>query len=287
MYERYERRPWTRDAQVRANIIGIAPRVAGPVVQIPIRDNQPVKKGDLLFEIDPSTYKADVDNATGKLKQAQAALLQARQELGRQTELYANKVNSLADLQDAQDQEAAAVADAVAAAAELESAKLNLTYTKVFAPVDGYLTNVNTSVGTYVYAGQGLLALVDASSFWIAAYFKETQLVHIADGEQVEITLMGHSTQPFAGIIESVGWGIFLADGSTAPDLLPTVSQTIDWVRLPQRFPVRVRATEEPPIAFRMGQTVSVSVTGPRKAPPRTSPATEYPEPANTPNATD
>jgi len=259
MYARYVNRPWTRDAQVRANIVGIAPRVEGPIVQIPIKDNEPVKKGDLLFEIDPSTYQAAVNNAAAKLKQAQAAEVQAQQNLQRQTQLYETKVNDLRDLQNAQDDYAAAVADTAAATATLQDAELNLSYTRVYATVDGYMTNMNTSVGQYVKAGQQLLALVDSSSFWIASYFKETQLKHIQIGDKAKITLMGHEPQPFEGEVASVAWGIFVQDGSTV-ELLPDVSQTIDWVRLPNRFPVRVRVTGQPPVPLRIGQTASVSV---------------------------
>ena len=140
------------------------------------RSNQPVKKGDLLFEVDPSTYQAAVNQCAAKLQQAQAAQIQTQQELQRQTELYQTKVTDLRDLQNAQDSLAAATANVAAAAADLELARLNLSYTKIVAPVDGYLTNVNTSPGTYVYAGQQLLALVDISSFWIAADRKSTRL---------------------------------------------------------------------------------------------------------------
>ena len=261
MYERYTTKPWTRDGQVRANIVGIASRVEGPIIQIPIRDNQPVKKGDLLFEIDPATFKATVDQCTAKLQQAQASEIQTRQELARQTMLYQTKVNDLRDLQNAQDSLAAATADVAAAAAALEYAKLNLSYTKIFAPVDGYLTNMNTSPGTYVYAGQQLLALVDSSSFWVAAYFKETQLHHVKEGGKTKLTFIGRESQPFDGVVESLAWGIYDPDGSTV-DLLPKVSQTVDWVRLPNRFPVRVRVTGQPPIPLRIGQTVSIAMSG-------------------------
>jgi RND family efflux transporter MFP subunit len=260
MYWRYTTKPWTRDAQVRANVVGIAPRVEGPVINIPIVDNQPVKKGDLLFEIDPSTYQAAVDRAGASLKQSEAAQVQAKQELDRQTELYEKKVNDLQDLQDAQDNYLAAVASTAAAQAQLETATLNLGFTKAFAPVDGYLTNVNTSVGTYVAAGQQLLALVDATSFWIAANFKETQINNMKVGDTATIWLMGHHDQPFRGVVQGVAWGIYQADGSTV-ELLPDVSQTIDWVRLPNRFPVRVQATEPSPVPLRIGQTASVAIS--------------------------
>jgi len=263
MYQRYSTQPWTRDGQVRANIVGIASRVAGPIVQIPIRDNQQVKKGDLLFEIDPSTYIATVNNCGAKLQQAQAAQIQAKQELDRQTTLYQTKVNDLRDLQNAQDSYVAAEANTAAAQADLQTAQLNLSYTKIFAPVDGYLTNMNTSAGTYVYAGEQLLALVDASSFWIAAYFMETQLHHLQEGGKASITFIGRNNQPFEGLIESIAWGIFDPDGSTV-ELLPKVSQTIDWVRLPNRFPVRIKVTGTPPIPLRIGQTVSVLTSAAR-----------------------
>jgi RND family efflux transporter MFP subunit len=246
---------------VRANVVGIACRVAGPIVQFPVRDNQPVKKGDLLFEVDPSTYKATLDQCTAKLQQSQAAEIQAQQELQRQTVLYQSKVNDLRDLQNSQDSLAAAMADVAAAAAALEYARLNLSYTKIFAPVDGYLTNMNTSPGTYVYAGQQLLALVDSSSFWVAAYFKETQLHHVKEGGKTKLTFIGREDQPFDGLIESVAWGIFDANGSTV-QLLPQVGQTVDWVRLPNRFPVRIRVTGQPPIPLRIGQTVSIATIG-------------------------
>jgi RND family efflux transporter MFP subunit len=263
MYQRYTTKPWTRDGQVRANVVGIACRVAGPIINIPVRDNQTVKKGDLLFEIDPSTYIASVNNALAKLQQTEADVVQTKQELDRQTELYKTKVNDLRDLQNAQDSFAAAQANRAAAKADLDFAQLNLTYTKIFAPVDGYITNMNTSPGTYVYAGEQLLALVDSTSFWVAAYFKETQLHHVREGGPVSITFIGRENEPFEGVVESVAWGIQDPDGSTTGEnLLPSVSQTVDWVRLPNRFPVRVRATSTPPIPLRIGQTVSVATRG-------------------------
>jgi RND family efflux transporter MFP subunit len=263
MYQRYTTKPWTRDGQVRANVVGIACRVAGPIINIPVRDNQTVKKGDLLFEIDPSTYIASVNNALAKLQQTEADVVQTKQELDRQTELYKTKVNDLRDLQNAQDSFAAAQANRAAAKADLDFAQLNLTYTKIFAPVDGYITNMNTSPGTYVYAGEQLLALVDSTSFWVAAYFKETQLHHVREGGPVSITFIGRENEPFEGVVESVAWGIQDPDGSTTGEnLLPSVSQTVDWVRLPNRFPVRVRVTSTPPIPLRIGQTVSVATRG-------------------------
>ena len=99
---------------------------------------------------------------------------------------------------------------------------MNLGYTRVIAPVNGYVTNMNTSEGTYVGAGKQLMALVDGNSFWIAAYFKETQFPHIQIGQKANISIMGYK-QPFQGLVRSVGWGVFVQDGSgsDATGLLP------------------------------------------------------------------
>jgi multidrug resistance efflux pump len=269
LYLRYLQDPWTRDGQVRANVVGIAPRVSGPIIRVMVRDNQPVKLGDLLFEIDPTDYNAQLDVAAGQVLNSEANMKQRQQDLDRQTNLYRSHVVAEQDFQNAQDNFSAAQAQLASAKANLELARLNLSYTKVFAPVSGYVTNVNTSDGTYVTAGKQLMALVDGSSFWIAAYFKETQLPHIEIGQKASVAIMGYK-QPFQGVVRSIGWGIYVEDGSgsDATSLLPSVSQTVDWVRLPQRFPVRLEPVGAPPVPLRIGQTVSVALT-PEVEPPQ------------------
>ena len=263
LYSRYIENPWTRDGQVRANIVQIAPRVSGPIIRVAVRDNQQVKQGDLLFEIDPNDFQAQVGIAAGQVENAKATFTQQQQNLQRQTELYRTHVNALQDFQNAQDSFASTQAQLASAQASLELAKLHLTYTKVLAPVDGYVTNMNTSPGTYVTAGVQLMALVDTSSYWVAGYFKETQLPHIKLGQKAIITMMGYEKQPFEGVVRSLGWGVFVQDGSgsTGTGLLPAINPTIDWVRLPQRFAVRIQVTGETPVPLRIGQTVSVAMT--------------------------
>jgi multidrug resistance efflux pump len=262
LYQKYVTDPWTRDSQVRANIVGIAPRVAGPIISIPVHDNQEVKAGDLLFEIDPADYKTAVASAKASVANLEANLTQKQQDLDRETDLFERHVDSKQQFQNAQNAYAEAQAELSAARANLQQAELNLSYTKVYAPVSGYLTNVNTSPGAYVHVGDQLLALVDSGSFWVAAYFKETQLVSIRPGRTVKMTLMGYHDEPFDGTIQSVAWGIFVQDGSggTSTGLLAAVNQTVDWVRLPQRFPVRIQITGKPPVPLRIGQTVTVAV---------------------------
>jgi multidrug resistance efflux pump len=261
LYERYVNDPWTRDSQVRANIVGIAPRVSGPIIHVAVHDNQQIKSGELLFEIDPADFNAQLNVAAGQVLNSEANLKQRQQDLDRQSSLYRTHVVAEQDFQNAQDNFSAAQAQLVSAKANLELARLNLSYTKVFAPVDGYVTNMNTSEGTYVTAGKQLMALVDGSSFWIAAYFKETQLAHIQIGQKASLALMGDK-QSFQGVVRSIGWGIYVQDGSGSDStgLLPLISPTVDWVRLPQRFPVRIEPSGSPPVPLRIGQTVSVAM---------------------------
>ncbi len=261
LYSRYLTKPWTRDAYVRANVIGVAPRVAGPIIEIPIKDNQPVKKGDLLFRIDPRTFEAALEQAKGLLAQTKAKLTDLEANAKRAVDLLQQNVISREQYDDQVQAFEAAKADVEAAQASVRNAQLNLEFATVVSPVDGYLTNINTSPGTYVAAGQQLLALVDTSTFWVAAYFKETQINHVQPGDTVRITLMGHAEQSFGGTVASTAWGIFVQDGSTSGDqMLPNVPQTIDWVRLPNRFPVRVQVSGQPPVPLRIGQTASVAI---------------------------
>jgi multidrug resistance efflux pump len=261
LYQRYITTPWTRDCQVRANVVGIAPRISGPVIQVAVKDNQEVKQGDLLFEIDPADYQAQVQIAQGQVLNAEANLRQREQEMARQKDLFERRVTAVQDYQNAQDNLTAAQAQVETARANLQLAQLNLSYTRIMAPVNGYVTNMNISPGTYVSAGKQLTALVDTSSFWVAAYFKETQLPFIKVGEKAKVTLLGHRTHPIVGEVRSIGWGIFVQDGSSDPSgLLPAVSPTVDWVRLPQRFPVRIQLAPDPGLPLRIGQTVSVAM---------------------------
>jgi multidrug resistance efflux pump len=215
-----------------------------------------------LFEIYPADFNAQLNVSSGQVLNSEANLKQRQQDLDRQSELYKNHVVAQQDFQNAEDNFSAAQAQLISAKANLELARLNLSYTKVFAPVNGYVTNMNTSEGTYVTAGKQLIALVDGSSFWIAAYFKETQVPNIQIGQKADLALMGYR-QPFQGVVRSIGWGIFVQEGSgsDATGLLLSISQTVDWVRLPHRFPVRIDPSGVPPIPLRIGQTVSVALT--------------------------
>ena len=333
-YWDYVVNPWTRDGQVRADVIQIASRISAPIVNLPIKDNQFVKAGDLLFELDPRTFKAMLDQAQAQLEetgdtvkalekqvdvskanveaelaaieeakssisQLKATVIQNKAEHVRQDDLI--KVNatsrksveaalanydvsvqqvlsaksslvkaqaslgeSRANLAKAEAQLGAigeSNAQVKAALAAVHTAELNYEFTKVYAPVDGYVTNLNIKLGTQSVANQPVLALVDSNSYWIDGYFRENYIRDINKGDKAVVTLMTYSDLPLEGTVDSIGWGISQQDGSTGFDLLPTISATFEWIRLAQRVPVRIHLNNVPEsVSLRVGTTCSVLV---------------------------
>ncbi|MDK9760023.1 efflux RND transporter periplasmic adaptor subunit, partial [Vibrio sp. D173a] len=173
-YQSYTSNPWTRDGQVSAYIVSITPRVTGQVIQVHVDDNSHVSKGDLLFEIDPSIYKAAYHKALATQKQALALLAKAKNEEQRAVNLQkrtpgAVPILTLNNLSNAVETSAANVE---LAKANVEEAQLNLKFTKVYAPTNGYITNLNLRAGSQVVANTPVVALIDEDSFWIEGYFK-------------------------------------------------------------------------------------------------------------------
>ena len=146
-------------------------------------------------------------------------------------------------------------------AAAVRQAELNLEFTQVRAPVDGFVTNLNLRLGSQAVANQPTLALVDVNSFWICGFFKETAIGKIGEGVKAVVTLMAYPDTPLEGYVDSIGWGIAQQDGSTGFELLPTISPTFEWIRLAQRVPVRIHLTNVPKeVKLRVGTTCSVLV---------------------------
>jgi multidrug resistance efflux pump len=169
-----------------------------------------------------------VEVAEARVAEAQAKLAEAKQTLG-------------APGDDNVRVQAAKVA--------LDQAKLNLSWTQVTAPSDGFVTNVNIQEGDYARVGEPLVAFVDSTSFWISGYFMETQLRHIQVGDPAVITLMAHPDKPLEGEVASFGRAISppnVALVAGAAGLVPQIQPTFDWVRLAQRVPVRVKITHVP-----------------------------------------
>lgn len=132
---------------------------------------------------------------------------------------------------------------------------------EVRSPAEGWVIESGLHHGSAVKAGEPLFALAVRDSFRVVGYFRETHLPQIREGAPARVTLMAWPHRPLDGVVESVGRGIERSDGELGPQLLPRVTPTFDWIRLAQRFPVRVRLKELPPdVDLRVGFTASVQV---------------------------
>ncbi len=237
LWVHYMNDPWTRDGRVRAEVITIAPDVAGLVTEIAVRDNQWVNKGDLLLQIDPEHYEIAVHQAEASVAARKATLAMRQQNARRRADID-SLVVSRENREDASSAALAAEAGLRQAQAQLESARLNLKRTRVLAPVDGYVTNLSVFKGDYAAAGAPKLAVIDAHSFWVYGYFEETKLPHVRVGAAAEMRLM--SGQTLQGHVESIARGIYDRDNPQSRELTADVNPTFNWVRLAQRVPVRI-----------------------------------------------
>jgi multidrug resistance efflux pump len=249
--------PWTRDAQVLADVVHVAPRVGGQVTAVHVADNQQVAKGDLLFELDPTLYRQALEQAEADLALRRAEAADAREGAER---------SSCGDLGNAGEGATQALATATAAAVlaaeiTLATARSRFDDTRVTAPVDGYVTNLQLKEGTYAAAGVPQIALVAADSFRVEAYFKETDLPDIRIGDPAAVTLMGYPNQPLSGRVESIAYGIERRNPSAGPGDLAQVEPMFEWIRLAQRIPVRIRLDEPPAgVVLRVGYSANVAV---------------------------
>ncbi|MEH0741056.1 HlyD family secretion protein [Vibrio cholerae] len=262
-YHIYTQNPWTRDGRVSAHIISITPRVTGQVTQVHIADNSEVKQGDLLFEIDDSLYQAAYHKALASQAQAQAALDKAINEEKRAQQLQTRTPGSvpILTLNNLTNAVESARANLALTNAVVEEAGLNLQYTKVYASTDGFITNLQLRVGSQVVANTPVVALIDAHSFWVEGYFKETDLEGVDPLDKAYVTLLTDSDQVLEAKVKSIGYGIAKQDGLTGSELLPNVNPNFQWIRLAQRIPVKVTLNQLPEdIQLRVGMTASIKI---------------------------
>ncbi|KGR97639.1 efflux transporter, RND family, MFP subunit [Burkholderia sp. ABCPW 111] len=258
LWVHYMDEPWTRDGRVRAEIVNVAPDVSGAVVELPVRDNQLVKKGDLIMQIDPSHYQIAVEQAQAAVAARRAELQMRRADAARRADLDALVVSKESRENSAQTA-SSAEAQYQQALAALDAAKLNLERTRVVAPVDGYVTNLSVFRGDYASAGQAKLAIVDSHSFWVYGYFEETKLPRVKIGAKAQMRLMSGGV--LKGHVESISRGIYDRDNPQSRDLVADVNPTFNWVRLAQRVPVRIHIDEVPKdLVLSAGTTCTVIV---------------------------
>jgi membrane fusion protein (multidrug efflux system) len=297
----------TDDAFIDGYVTLISPRVPGQVARLAVTDNQEVKAGDVLAEIDPRDYetslsqakadlavassqanqsRAQVKVSEAKVAQAQAAVTAAEAEAQRANDdlkRYENVESravskSAIDLAQAQARSAnanlvaaysltnaaeaevvlseAGVATAAAAVqqteAKLQQAELNVSYTKIIAPMDGRVTARTVQLGHYIQPGQTLLALVP-KDVWVTANFKETQLTYMKPGQPVELSVDAYPNKKFKGKVDSLQAGT-----GARFSLLPPENAVGNYIKVVQRVPVKIVFDEELPTNLDISPGMSV-----------------------------
>ncbi|MDR3443516.1 MAG: HlyD family secretion protein [Legionella sp.] len=218
----------SNDSYVSAPVINMTTLVSGTVTQVYVKDNQKVKKGEKLIEVDPLQFQYAVSLAKAKLKNAQVTMNEEQ---------------------------------IAAAQIEVTQANHQLQQSTLTAPDDGYITNFHLQVGQYVQAGQGLFAFINPNHWWVITLYRETAIRLIQPGDKAKITIDMYPGKVFHGHVESIGWGINrVQQGNAAPSTLMYMEATEDWIRIAQRFPVRISIddlTDEYPM--RVGASATTS----------------------------
>ena len=257
----------TDDAFVEGHIVTVAPRVSGPVVKLNVEDNQFVKQGDLLLEIDPKDYEVRLKQTQAKLEEAKALLHSANNDVvktyseldfaksdyDRYSQMYSKGISSKQDYDSSQNKLTVAVSnnnaskskqDEIIATikkleAEVEQAKLDLSYTKIYATQDGKITHRTVEQGNYVQVAQPLFAIAK-DDVWVVANFKETQVANMKKGQPVTIKIDAYGHKKFKGEVDSLQ----MASGAKA-SLFPPENAVGSYVKIVQRIPVKIVFKED------------------------------------------
>lgn len=288
--------PATDNAYVNANLVNVAPKVNGYIKHLYVSDNQFVHRGELLLEIDPQDYTLQLTRAKQDWQLAQQQASSAGQQVAaaeasvarakadyafnqqlaaRYANLYHQQAGSLQDMQKYHSQAEQAKQAVDKSTAELNQARANYQvastqialartnvsnavnntdYTHLTAAVDGYVSHLNLQTGEFVSAGQKLFGLIDDNAWWVDVNFKETQLKRVKVGQRAVIKLDMYEHK-YIGQVQSISY----ASGNTF-SLLPAQNATGNWVKVTQRFTVRVKLNNEPQFPLRVGASCYVSV---------------------------
>ena len=261
----YVTTPWTRNGSVRVQVANIAPQISGKIVELRIVDNQFVRKGEVLYVIDPVDYEIAARTAKATLDQRAADLEVKQLQSARRLHL-----SDLATTPEEQQIYASNAAQAKAAfdgaAHQLAQANLNLGRTNIVSPVDGYVTNFLLRVGDFAVTGVSNVSVIDSGSFWIDGYFEETKMANVCVGDRAEAALMGYS-QPIMGHVQTVTRGVSVSNAAAGTQGLPNVDPIYTWVRLAQRVPVRIAIDKVPTgVPLVSGMTATVTLRAPEIA---------------------
>ena len=254
--------PWTRDGSVRVQVASVAPEVSERIIELRVADNQFVRRGDVLYVIDPFDFKVALLSNKASLQQ-KAADLQVKQ-LQSERRQHLSTIATTAEEQQVfagTAIQAKAVLDA--AQQQLDQADVNLRRTQVRSPVNGYVTNLLMRVGDFAHQGTANVSIIDSDSYWIDGYFEETKMARVCIGDRVEAKLMGYA-QPITGHVATVTRGIGVSNAAPGTQGLPNVDAVYTWVRLAQRIPVRITIDQVPPgVPLVSGMTATVTIVEP------------------------
>jgi len=255
----YQLAPWTRDGRVRVQVANVASEINGKIVEIKVRDNQHVKKGDPLFVIFQDDYRFALEQAEAQVE-ATRADMEVQKENSDRREKLGSSIVSMEDIHTYSSTAVRTRAVYNAAVAARDQAKLNLDRTVIYSPVNGFVTNFAMRIGDYARPGDIKLSIVDEDSFWVSAYFEETKLPRVHQGNVARIKLMGVGPE-LDGRVDGISRGISDLNTTSGSQSLPAVDPIFTWVRLAQRIPVHIEIDHVPDgIVLAAGQTCTVVV---------------------------
>ena len=259
-----ERHPRTDDATARANVVGIAPRVSGQILKLNVQDNQAVKEGEVLFEIDPEDYKLMLEKAKAELAALDRQIAQADSTLRRLEPLLPKNFTTAENVDEARTKLTTLQAQREGVVATINLEQLHLSYCKVIAPFSGRVINLNISAGAHVTTGVPVFSLLDTSKWYVIANFREAELRHMAPGSEAIVYLTSAPNQRFRGRVQGIGWAVKPEGETDLPfGAVPIVKRELNWVRVAQRFPVRIEVENPDQNLFRMGASAVAIIKGP------------------------
>ncbi|MBI3565540.1 MAG: HlyD family secretion protein [Elusimicrobia bacterium] len=224
----------TDDAFIEAHVIPVSSKVAGHVARVLVDDNQAVKAGDALAELDPRDFQTRLDAARGKVAADRAQAAKTAADLARAQALLAKDEASKQDVEHAQAAADEARAEVAQSEAALRQAELDLSYTRLLAPESGRVTRKAVEPGAYVAVGQAMLALVP-EQVWVVANFKETQLTRMRPGQRAEVRVDAYPDKLLRGHVDSIQTGT-----GARFSLLPAENASGNFVKVVQRVPVKI-----------------------------------------------
>jgi membrane fusion protein (multidrug efflux system) len=226
----------TDDAYVQAHSLMLSARIGGTVQKVLVDENDKVKAGQLLAQIDDQDYSAAYNQVVADQSSVQADLVQAAQDYERISKLYQDQAVSKSDFDKAVARYRNLQARLKADQFKSDEAKLNLSYTQITAPEDGAIARKSVEPGMVIPPGQALFGFVSSQERWVTANFKETQLASIQPGQKVSVEVDAVKGKKFEGVVDSIG----SATGSTFT-LLPPDNSTGNFTKVVQRIPVKIK----------------------------------------------